>query len=46
MSLRCLVIDDEYPARVLMASYISRLPQLELLESFRRPAEALAWLRK
>lgn len=45
MSLRCLVIDDEYPARVLMASYIARLPQLELLESFRRPAEALAYLQ-
>lgn len=45
MNLRCLVIDDEYPARVLMASYISRLPQLQLLESFRHPAEALAYLQ-
>jgi len=41
MKLRCIVIDDEYPARVLLNDYIKNLPQLELVKSFKNPMEAM-----
>ena len=44
MKLRCIVIDDEYPARVLLKDYINNLPQLELSNSFKNPLEAMETL--
>ena len=41
MKLQCIVIDDEYPARVLLKDYISNLPQLELVGAFKNPMEAM-----
>jgi DNA-binding LytR/AlgR family response regulator len=44
MKLRCIVIDDEYPARVLLKDYIDNLPQLDLINSFKNPLEAMETL--
>ncbi|MGQ1889874.1 LytR/AlgR family response regulator transcription factor [Thermophagus sp. OGC60D27] len=37
----CVVIDDEYLARKLMADYISKIPQFQLVESFDTPMAAI-----
>lgn len=34
MVLRCIAVDDEPPALDLLAAYISRIPQLQLLQTF------------
>lgn len=44
MKIRCIIIDDEYPARVLLSDYIKNLPQLELVKSFKNPMEAMETL--
>jgi DNA-binding LytR/AlgR family response regulator len=44
MKIKCLVVDDEYPARVLLSEYISKLPQLSLGGSCRNPVEAMSIL--
>ncbi|TAJ11748.1 DNA-binding response regulator [Marinilabiliaceae bacterium JC017] len=41
MKIRCIVIDDEFPARLLLQDYISRFPHLELLGSYKSALEAL-----
>lgn len=45
MSLTCLIVDDEYLAIRLLQTYASRIPDLEMKESFKNPKEALEWLR-
>ncbi len=37
----CIVIDDEYLARKLMADYISKIPQFNLVDSFDTPMAAI-----
>lgn len=44
-TIRCLVIDDEELARKLLDNYISRLPHLELVDSFKQPIAALQCLQ-
>jgi len=41
MSIRCIILDDEQPARRLLESYCERHPQLEVVGSFKNPLEAL-----
>lgn len=41
MKLKCLVVDDEFLATKLLESYISKLPQLELVAICNHPIEAL-----
>ena len=38
---KCIVIDDEYLARKLMADYISKIPQFDLVDSFDTPMAAI-----
>ncbi len=45
MSMKCLVIDDEAIARELLTSYISKIPELELVDSFANPLEAMTQIR-
>jgi DNA-binding LytR/AlgR family response regulator len=45
MKIRCIIIDDEFPARSLLKDYISRFPHLELAGSFKSPLEALPLLQ-
>ncbi len=40
--IRCLIIDDEYPARVLLKDYIQKMSFLKLTGSFKNPVEALS----
>ena len=45
MSLKCVVVDDEAIARELLTSYISKIPELELMDSFASPLEAMSHIR-
>ena len=45
MTINCLVIDDEYPARILMKEYIGQLTHLNLLGAFANPVKALDFLQ-
>lgn len=45
MTIKCLVIDDEYPARILMKEYIGQLTHLNLLGAFANPVKALDFLQ-
>ncbi|SFE35482.1 LytR/AlgR family response regulator transcription factor [Thermophagus xiamenensis] len=42
----CVVIDDEYLARKLMADYISKIPQFNLVASFDTPMAAINTISK
>lgn len=42
----CIVIDDEYLARKLMADYISKIPQFNLIGSFDSAVEAITAISK
>ena len=44
MTINCVVIDDEYPARILMKEYIGQLAHLKLLGTFANPIKALGFL--
>lgn len=46
MNLRCIVIDDEPLALRQMGVYVSRVPYLELVESFDSAVEARSWLQQ
>lgn len=41
MSLNCIIIDDEQPARALIREYIKRVPLLEVIGEFKNPVEAI-----
>lgn len=41
MTYRCLIIDDEQLARQLLESYVSRIPNLELVASCKNPIDGL-----
>jgi len=45
MKIRCVIIDDEFPARSLLKDYISKFPHLELAGTFKSPLEALPALQ-
>jgi len=45
MNIRCVIIDDEFPARSLLKNYISKFPHLELAGTFKSPLEALPALQ-
>jgi DNA-binding LytR/AlgR family response regulator len=40
-AIRCIVVDDEYPARTLLQDYISKVPGLENFGVFKSPIEAM-----
>jgi DNA-binding LytR/AlgR family response regulator len=46
VNIRCLVVDDEELARNLLASFIGRLPYLELVRSCKNPMEAMTVLQE
>jgi len=45
MPLRCVAIDDEPPALVLLTEYISKLPSLQLLHTFNDPVSGEKYLQ-
>ncbi|RZK96360.1 MAG: response regulator, partial [Hymenobacter sp.] len=44
--LRCLAVDDEAFATRLLASYIQKIPTLELVGTTTNPLEALQWVQE
>lgn len=46
MKIKCLVADDEPPARELLISYISRLSDLEVAGQCKNGLEAFEWLQR
>ncbi|BDD12447.1 DNA-binding response regulator (plasmid) [Fulvitalea axinellae] len=44
MTLKCLIIDDEKPARQLLRAYCSRVPDLEVVDDFKSAVAGLAAL--
>ncbi|WP_420316374.1 LytR/AlgR family response regulator transcription factor [Ekhidna sp.] len=44
--IRCLIVDDEPPAREVLESYVADLPKLQLIASCTNAVEALEWLDK
>lgn len=44
--VKCLIVDDEPPARELLASYISRLDDLEIVQQCGNALEAFSCLQK
>lgn len=41
MSIKCIIIDDEFPARILLQEFIDKVPNLELTGSFKSALDAL-----
>lgn len=41
MKAKCLIVDDERPARELLESYIEKIPELEIVGSYKNPLEAI-----
>lgn len=46
MSYRCLIVDDEYPARKLLEAYVTDHPQLEVVGEAGNATDALALLNE
>ncbi|SFV32837.1 LytR/AlgR family response regulator transcription factor [Thermoflavifilum thermophilum] len=46
MLLKCMIVDDEYPARVLLNDYANKLPLLQVVASCKTALEAMAVLRE
>ena len=46
MKYKCLIVDDERPALKLLAAYIAKLPNLELVASCENALQALSELQK
>lgn len=46
MTIKCLIIDDEQPARELLKSYVEKVPQLHLVELCKSPFEALSIMKR
>ena len=45
MKWDCIIVEDEFPARRLMANYVNQTPELVLLGEFRDPTAALEFLQ-
>ena len=45
MKYTCLIVDDERPALKLLAAYIAKLPQLELVDACESALQALSVLQ-
>lgn len=43
--IRCIIVDDEHPARVLLSNYLDKMPQLELVATCENAVQALQALQ-
>ena len=43
---KCLIIDDEVPARALISNHLSKLPDFEVVQSFGNAIEAFIFLQQ
>lgn len=46
MTIKCLIVDDEQPARDLLRSYVDKIPQLELIGLCKSPLDALTIIQR
>lgn len=46
INLRCIIVEDEYPAARLLKTFIGRMPQLTLVESFTNGVKVPAFLQE
>ncbi|MCQ2227540.1 MAG: LytTR family DNA-binding domain-containing protein [Bacteroidales bacterium] len=46
MAIRCIIVDDEFPARILLKEFIEKVPNLELIGSFESGLAALEVIQK
>jgi DNA-binding LytR/AlgR family response regulator len=46
MTYKCLIVDDEYMARLLLENYAQKLPNLEIVALCENAIEALEYLRR
>jgi DNA-binding LytR/AlgR family response regulator len=46
MKIRCIAIDDEPLAIIKLEGFISRIPELNLLETFDNALEAMVWMKE
>lgn len=46
MKINCLIVDDEYPARILLTEYIKKHPRLDLKGTCKNPPEAMEALQQ
>ena len=44
MSYTCIAVDDEFPATQVIESFVAKIPDLELLNTFTKASEALKFL--
>ena len=44
MSYTCIAVDDEFPATQVIESFVAKIPDLELLNTFTKASEALHFL--
>lgn len=44
MSYTCIAVDDEFPASQVIKSFVAKIPDLELLQTFTKASEALKYL--
>lgn len=45
MSIRCLIVDDEFIARKLLSDYVRRVPELELVATCSTALEAMSYIK-
>ncbi|MEJ0055908.1 MAG: hypothetical protein WDN75_09810 [Bacteroidota bacterium] len=45
-NLKCLIVDDEPPARLVIESYLARIEHIELVGSAKNAIEAFNSLKK
>lgn len=43
--IKCIIIDDEFPARILLKEFIEKIPTLELIGSYKSGIDALPTLQ-
>ena len=46
MNWSCIIVEDEYPARMLVAGYVGETAGLNLLGEFRDPLAALEFVKE
>lgn len=46
MAYTCIAVDDEYPATQVIQSFVGKIPDLELLNTFTKATEALQFLNE
>lgn len=44
MSYTCIAVDDEFPATMVIESFVAKIPDLDLLKTFTKASEALRFL--